>query len=1105
MAIALVERRGEQDAIHVARSEERARRVALLAQALAPERAVELLPGWDCLFYDRTGPSATCMGARMAVASRLERPRDAFALLILSVDAASQRLPAELVSSLDWTVGGDIDIDGIVPTLVRRGFKRRDLAEAPGDFALRGDILDVFPPDHERDRCTAWRVEHHEGRIISIRCFDPHSQRSGEEASALSIRAASELVLPDDRDPIRPPGIELLLGQNGERLRTAFDLLPGAAISHDRAVPARRTEIGEELHDGFAARLSASRGVSDIPAPAPPSVLYLDDAAWTLATGSRLWPLASASGAAPANDDGATASFPRDEEAAFDFAESRARDGSVLLMLTPSLMRAAERRFRRNGRQDVRPVDGWISFRREPPAIGLLPVPAAPASWPAGWAADRFCVMTPTAFGHDGEGGVVAAAADPLEGMVDAGLRCGDAVVHWEHGVGLLQGLQTVDGGAGVVDCLRVGFARDGALLVPFDEIDELWRYGGEGSGVALDHLNTDAWKTRRTEIAEQIVTAGRELAALVAEREGRSAPLLRAGRRQGRFDRGFPHPLTPDQDRALADVLADLASGRPMDRLLCGDVGFGKTEIAVRAAGVAALAGYQVAVLAPTTVLARQHLQTFRERFQPFGIAVEGLSRLTPPAEARRIKRGLASGEVRVVIGTQALAAPDVRFDRLGFVVVDEEQRFGTRQKTMLRRLVACDAGTECVHLLTMTATPIPRTLQTALVGLQELSVLATPPARRQPVRTELMPFDELVLREALMREHRRGGRSFVVCPRIEDIAPMRDRLRALVPDLTQAEAHGAMAPDAVDDAMLRFADGQADILLSTNIVETGLDVRNADTMVIWHAERFGLSQLHQLRGRVGRGRARGAAFLMTDPGDPPGPAALKRLQCLADLDRVGAGFAVSARDLDLRGAGDLLGDTQAGHVRLIGLELYQHLLRHSLAAARGRDLRPMRPISLSVPGDAFIPVEYVPDENLRVELLSRLARLSRRGGTARLDGFAAELEDRFGSVPEPLSRLLALCRLRIRARRRGVSRIEAGPDAVAASFHDAPPGGLHPELERAGDRVLLRRPASGGDAMLHHAELLLDRLPTEERARPPRSRRRAEPAPVGEAARAA
>jgi transcription-repair coupling factor (superfamily II helicase) len=510
------------------------------------------------------------------------------------------------------------------------------------------------------------------------------------------------------------------------------------------------------------------------------------------------------------------------------------------------------------------------------------------------------------------------------------------------------------------------------------------------------------------------------------------------------RFVAGFPYPETADQARAIAATLADLSSGRAMNRLVCGDVGFGKTEVALRAAAAVALAGRQVAIVAPTTVLARQHASTFRRRFAALGIEVAHLSRLVAPADAKRAKAGLADGTIRVVVGTHALAAKGVRYADLGLVVIDEEQRFGAAQKAKLRGLAAG------AHALTLTATPIPRTLQAALVGLQEISVIATPPARRQPIRTFLVPFDDATVREALLRERGRDGQSFVVCPRVEDIAPLARTLAGLVPELDTTAIHGRMSAAEIDDAMIRFAEGAGDVLLATSIIESGLDVPRANTMLVWRPDRFGLAQLHQLRGRVGRGRARGVAYLLTDPASPLAPATRKRLETLQSLDRLGAGFAISARDLDHRGAGDLFGEEQAGHVRLIGVPLYQHLLARALAAARGEAVAEEWSPEINLEGHGSIPADYIPEVDLRINLHERLARLADED---EVDEFEEEIRNRFGAPPAPVERLIARARIWHQCRAYGVARVDAGPQAVALTFREGT------------DRALIDRAVAASD----------------------------------------
>ena len=447
--------------------------------------------------------------------------------------------------------------------------------------------------------------------------------------------------------------------------------------------------------------------------------------------------------------------------------------------------------------------------------------------------------------------------------MLDEALRPGDTVVHRDYGLCILEGLGSVDAGeVGHTETIRLRFAGDEILLLPVFQAGTLWRYSSGAADVSLDALSGQAWTKRRDEMEAELAETARWLTALARERAAAKAVKIVPPRQDyERFAARFPYLETEDQARAIADVLRDLASGRKTDRLVCGDVGFGKTEIALRAAAAAVFAGRQVAIAAPTTVLVRQHVETFRHRFQGFGIEIRELSRFVAPVEAKAVKAALADGSVRIVVGTHALAGAGVKFHDLGLVVIDEEQRFGEKHKAAIRSLAVT------AHVLALTATPIPRTLQASLAGLIDLSVIATPPVARRPVRTALLPMDEATVREALLRENRRGGQSFVVCPRVEDIEPWRKQLSGLVPELTLLVAHGRMKAQEIDDAMIRFAKGDGDVLLATNIIESGLDVPNANTMLVWRPDRFGLAQLHQLRGRVGRSRVRGVCLLLSNP----------------------------------------------------------------------------------------------------------------------------------------------------------------------------------------------------------------------------------------------
>ena len=621
-------------------------------------------------------------------------------------------------------------------------------------------------------------------------------------------------------------------------------------------------------------------------------------------------------------------------------------------------------------------------------------------------------------------------------------LEVGDLVVHVDHGVGRYDGLAALEVGGAPHDCLRVFYEGGDKLFLPVENIELISRYGSEQAGAQLDRLGGAAWQARKARLKKRIHDMAERLIAVAAARA------LRAGDRLAppdslfdEFCARFAFTETDDQRRAIEDTLADLVGGQPMDRLICGDVGFGKTEVALRAAFVAVMAGKQVAVVVPTTLLARQHFHTFRERFAGYPVRIEQISRMVPAKRAREVKDGLADGTVDVIIGTHALLAKSIRFRDLGLLVVDEEQHFGVAHKERLKRL-----STD-IHVLTLTATPIPRTLQLALTGVRGMSLMATPPVDRLAVRTFVLPFDAVIVREAILGEHYRGGQTFYVCPRIEDLEGMAARLAELVPEVKLVTVHGRMAVRDMEAAMVAFYDGAYDVLLSTNIIESGLDLPAVNTIVIHRADMFGLAQLYQLRGRVGRSKVRAYAYLTLPPRQKLTAAAEKRLEVMQTLDSLGAGFSLASHDLDIRGAGNLLGEEQSGHIREVGIELYQQMLEEAVAEARGapeHDADDEWSPQISIGTPVLIPESYVADLGVRMSLYRRIARLS---GRAEIDGLAAEMIDRFGSLPDEVENLLRVVAIKQSCRAAGAEKVEAGPKGAIVAFRKdrfANPAGL-------------------------------------------------------------
>jgi transcription-repair coupling factor (superfamily II helicase) len=604
-------------------------------------------------------------------------------------------------------------------------------------------------------------------------------------------------------------------------------------------------------------------------------------------------------------------------------------------------------------------------------------------------------------------------------------------VVHADHGIGRFDGLTTITALGAPHDCLEIAYAGGDKLYLPVENIELLTRYGS-GDGVAqLDRLGGAAWQGRKARLKQRLREIASELIKIAALRQLREAPVLVPPQVEyDEFVARFPYDETDDQAASIQAVLDDLASGKPMDRLVCGDVGFGKTEVALRAAFIAAFSGLQVAVVVPTTLLARQHFATFTQRFKGLPVRVAQASRLVSTKDLQAAKASLAEGTTDIIVGTHALLGKSITFNRLGLLVVDEEQHFGVGHKERLKHL------REEVHVLTLTATPIPRTLQLALSGVRELSLISTPPVDRLAVRTYISPFDPVIIREALRRERYRGGQSFYVVPRIADLEEVREFLAEQTPELKVATAHGQLTPGGLEDVMTAFYDGKYDVLLSTAIVESGLDIPNANTLIVHRADMFGLAQLYQLRGRVGRSKPRAYAYFTTPNGQRLTEGAEKRLKVLQSLDTLGAGFSLASHDLDIRGGGNLLGEEQSGHIREVGFELYQSMLEEAVAALKGGDLGEVQDQwspQISLGTSVLIPDSYVADLQLRLGLYRRLSALELRPD---IDAFAAEMVDRFGELPQEVRHLLDVVEIKGLAKLAGLQQVDAGPKGAVVAF---------------------------------------------------------------------
>lgn len=1080
--------RGE--VLHVARDDARMARMAEALRFFAADCEVLEFPAWDCVPYDRVSPNVEIVARRITTLSRLTEKRSAKApprIVLATVSSILQRVPAKGLFSevcISVSVGNELDLEKLQSFLMRNGYVRAETVMEPGEYAFRGGIIDVFPPGTP----DPLRLDLFGEEVEQIRSFDPMSQRSTGKLDRFEMKPASEVMLDDlsiqrfranyrelfgpasADDPLyeavsaglKFAGMEHWLPLFHDGLDTLFSYLPDAYLTLDHqaedAKDARLAQIDEYYQ---ARRAIQEQGIAEaglVYHPVPPAMLHLGAEDWARALAARphalLWPFPPA--------DGAIDTFDAGGRAGRDFADLRAVPGGNVydgvgkyIASEMSAGRAVLVAAWSEGSRDrlgamlrdhgaakgLRPVDDWNDARN----LGKGQLGIAVMGLERGFSTQSMTVVCEQDILGDRLVRPARKRRRAEQFLVEASsIAEGDLVVHVDHGIGRYDGLANIEVNGAPHDCLRVIYDGGDKLFVPVENIEMLSRYGSESAGTQLDKLGGAAWQARKARLKKRIRDMASALIAVAAQRQLRKAEeMVPAEGLYDEFCARFPYAETEDQLRAIGDCVADLGSGRPMDRLICGDVGFGKTEVALRAAFVAALEGRQVAVVVPTTLLARQHFRTFQERFAGLPVKIAQLSRLATAKQAAQTKAEMVEGTVDIVVGTHALLAKGVAFKNLGLLIIDEEQHFGVSHKERLKQLKAD------VHVLTLTATPIPRTLQMALTGVREMSVIATPPVDRLAVRTFVLPFDGVVIREAILREKYRGGQIFYVCPRLADMDRVRDRLAALVPEVKCAVAHGRMTPTELEEVMTAFADGSYDVLLSTNIVESGLDMPRVNTIIINRADMFGLSQLYQLRGRVGRGKARGYAYLTLPTKQKLPQAAEKRLQVMQTLDGLGAGFTLASHDLDIRGAGNLLGDEQSGHIKEVGIELYQTLLEEAVAAAKGglseddaaaQDWSPQ--ISLGMP--VLIPEEYVKDLSVRLGLYRRIGTLISR---EEVDALAAEMIDRFGKMPEEVENLLEIVAIKVLCRKAGVEKVDAGPKGAVLTFRNnlfANPAGL-------------------------------------------------------------
>jgi len=1074
-------RAAEGRVLYVARDDAAMDRTRHLLSFLAPDLAVIDVPAWDCLPYDRVSPHPDVVARRLDALCVLAADPEGTGVVLTTVNALLQRVPPRSAlagETLTARPGETIPADRLMGYLTGHGYHRMGTVREPGEYAVRGGLVDLFPPGAP----DPLRLDFFGDDLESIRRFDAMSQRTKADAPALVLKPVNEVLLNDSSiqrfrqgyrelfgavtgvDPLyeavsagqRHPGIEHWLPLFHDGLETLFDYLGTAPVVLDPHAEEAAKMRAEMIAEHYDARLEglqiASRGQGGedgaaVYKPVPPSSLFLEEGALDAALAARPTAVLSAFALPDAAPAGAVDAGARQ---VVDFAAARTDPNTDLfaaagervtdevrrrrVLITAHSAGSRERiltLFTQHGLEEGVTCDSWEAADTLPahvPGFAVLDLEH-------GFESPELIVFSE----QDILGERLARPPRRRRRNEDfltevSSLSVGDYVVHVDHGIGRYDGLETLDVAGAPHDCLQLTYAGGDRLFLPVENIEVLSRFGSEDAVVTMDKLGGHGWQARKARVKERIREIAFELIKIAAERAVRKGEILDApDALYQEFCARFGYVETDDQLRAIEDVLSDFEAGRPMDRLICGDVGFGKTEVALRAAFIAAMASKQVLVVVPTTLLARQHYATFSERFRGLPLRIEQLSRLVTGKQAAAVKQGLSDGTVDIAVGTHALLAKSIKPNNLGLLVIDEEQHFGVSQKERLKQLRSD------VHVLTLTATPIPRTLQMSLSGVKEISVIATPPVDRLAIRTFVLPYDGVVVREAIMREHFRGGQVFYVCPRVRDLARVEERLRTLVPEMKIATAHGQMPARALEDVMGAFLEKRFDILLSTNIVESGLDIPNANTMVVHRADMFGLAQLYQLRGRIGRGKVRAYCYLTVPPGRVVTEAGEKRLQVMQTLDSLGAGFTLASYDLDIRGAGNLLGEEQSGHIQEVGVELYQRMLEETVAAlSTDQANQPAEETwspTIGLGTAVLIPEKYVSDLSVRLGLYRRLSTLA---DERDLETFAIELVDRFGPLPDEVKNLLHVIAIKQLCKKAGVEKIDAGPKGAVVSFRN-------------------------------------------------------------------
>lgn len=1041
-------------------------------------------PAWDCLPYDRVSPKPIIIAARISCLHKISRASSNKKILVITtINAVLQKtIPLNLVKNLGFQieVGDEISIDLLASSLIDNGFTRSGIASDISEFAVRGNIVDIITSNNQiADDLIGYRLDFFGNQVESIKVFDPLTQITSNKINKINLLPMAEVNLNarsinnfknNYRTKFGVPQEDLMYNAVSEGrhyagiehfmslfyddpLSDLFTYFSNPQISYSGKVLDEKNNRLKTIEEYYKARidsLSESKSSGSVYNPLAPEELYLNEAEFKKIFNENLVisfssneqneriidlqikPIPDFALASRANKVNAFELFK-------NFINAEFKDHKIALFCFSAGSQDRLRRILNDHEINAK----IISQEAEIPklaknqiGLGVLPI------------GNGFLTSDLMVIGESsllGEKLKRSSLGKSAEQILSQGLsfEIGELVVHRYHGIGKFDGLHNIEAGGVKNDFLKILYAGSDVLFVPVEDINLITRYGSDNALIDLDKLGSASWKNRKEKVRKKIKIAAEALIKIAAERQVRKAPILVPNQMEyEEFKARFGFEETIDQLNSIAQIEEDFAKGTPMDRLVCGDVGFGKTEVAIRAAFIAAnneTEKFQVAIITPTTLLCRQHFRNFVNRFEGTNIRIAQLSRMVSVAESKKIKQDLEDGKIDIIIGTHALLNKNIKFKNLGLLIVDEEQHFGVIQKERIKEFK------NEVHILTLSATPIPRTLQMSLSGVKDLSIIATPPPDRIAVRNYVMPYDPVIVREAVLREHQRGGRTFFVVPKIQDLNHLYDKLVKQIPEVKIEMAHGQMPPSKLDEIMNDFYDGKFDVLLSTTIIESGIDISSANTMIIYKSESFGLAQLYQLRGRVGRGKIRGYCYFTTKI-NQLSEISKRKMQVIQSLDSLGSGFSIASHDMDIRGSGNILGDEQSGHVRETGAELYQSMLIEEVKKLKSGKVGSEKPtiqiedfedysVQIKLGLSLSIPEEYVDDLQTRMQLYRKIADIKT---LEEQEQIKLEMIDRFGKMPSQIDNLLQVAYLKNLCKKLNIEKIENSSQGILISFKD-------------------------------------------------------------------